>query len=318
MNNPISLHGGVTLTINGLPVTVSQGSTILSALNAASVETPRLCFLDGLAPVNACRLCVVELEGARTLVPSCSRRAEQGMVVLTDSVRVRHARKLVLELLLSSVDLSLVEPEIARWIEFYGADLERFGSRSASSKTSRDSGRAGSHEPQEPGTIATAATPVKVDNDLFVRDYSKCVLCYRCVEACGADAQNTFAIAVAGRGFEARISTEFVIPLNESACVFCGNCIGVCPTGALMPKSEFDMREAGTWCEEKQTVTRTVCPYCGVGCNLELTVQDDRIVKASSPRDHDITNGNLCIKGRFGWEYVNSTPERRAKKDEGP
>ncbi len=311
MTNPISLHGGATLTINGFPVTVSQGSTILDALNAASVETPRLCFLEGLTPVNACRLCVVELEGARTLVPACSRRAEQGMVVLTDSVRVKHARKLVLELLLSSVDLSLLTADIARWIEFYGADLERFGKKAARAETNHDACRAGSHEALKPGEIGSVATPVKIDNDLFVRDYSKCILCYRCVEACGADAQNTFAIAVAGRGFEARISTEFVIPLNESACVFCGNCIGVCPTGALMPKSEFDMREVGNWCEEKQAVTRTVCPYCGVGCNLELTVQDDRIVKASSPRDHDITNGNLCIKGRFGWEYVNSTPERR-------
>jgi predicted molibdopterin-dependent oxidoreductase YjgC len=137
-----------------------------------------------------------------------------------------------------------------------------------------------------------------------VRDYAKCILCYRCVEACGADAQNTFAIQVAGRGFDARISTEFDVDLTDSACVYCGNCVGVCPTGALMFRSEFELRAAELWDEQAQTVTRTVCSFCGVGCNLDLHVQDNRIVKVTSPMDHAVTYGNLCIKGRFGYEYV--------------
>jgi predicted molibdopterin-dependent oxidoreductase YjgC len=124
------------------------------------------------------------------------------------------------------------------------------------------------------------------------------------VEACGEDAQNTYAIAVAGRGFDARIATEFDAPLTDSACVYCGNCIGVCPTGALMPKSEYDLRRAGLWDESRQTVTQTVCSFCGVGCNLELTVQDNKIVRADSPLDHDVTHGHLCIKGRFGYQHV--------------
>ena len=103
---------------------------------------------------------------------------------------------------------------------------------------------------------ATVAQPIKVDNELYVRDYGKCVLCYKCVEACGKDYQNTFALTVAGRGFDARISTEFAVALPESACVYCGNCIAVCPTGALMFKSEYDHRQAGTWDESRQTVTR--------------------------------------------------------------
>ena len=139
---------------------------------------------------------------------------------------------------------------------------------------------------------------------MYVRDYSKCILCYKCVEACGEDAQNTFAIAVAGRGFDARISTEFDRQLDDSACVYCGNCIGVCPTGALMFKSEHDRRATGEWDESKQDVTRTVCPYCGVGCNLELHVQENEIVKVTSPMDHSVTQGHLCIKGRFGWQFV--------------
>jgi predicted molibdopterin-dependent oxidoreductase YjgC len=155
---------------------------------------------------------------------------------------------------------------------------------------------------------------VKRDNDLYVRDYARCILCYKCVEACGVEAQNTFAIAVAGRGFDARISTEFAVPLPDSACVYCGNCIGVCPTGALMFRSEYEMRQAGVWNEAAQTQTDTICPYCGVGCTLTLHVQDNQIVKATSPLDHEIGRGHLCIKGRFGWQFVQNRaePEREA------
>jgi predicted molibdopterin-dependent oxidoreductase YjgC len=156
-----------------------------------------------------------------------------------------------------------------------------------------------------------------IDNDLYLRDYSKCILCYKCVEACGADAQNTFAIAVAGRGFEARISTEYAVPLPESACVYCGNCIGVCPTGALMFVSEYNMRQAGTWDESRQTSTDTICPYCGVGCTLTLHVQDERIVKVDSPTQDGVTHGNLCIKGRFGWQFVQIREKPRGPLDLG-
>jgi predicted molibdopterin-dependent oxidoreductase YjgC len=152
------------------------------------------------------------------------------------------------------------------------------------------------------------AQPTKVDNELYVRDYSKCILCYKCVEACGDDAQNTFAIAVAGRGFDARISTEQAVPLPESACVYCGNCIGVCPTGALMAKTEYDMRADGTWDPSEQSVTSTICPYCGVGCVVDLHVQDERILKVTSPLDSSVTDGHLCVKGRFGFEFVNERP----------
>ena len=153
-----------------------------------------------------------------------------------------------------------------------------------------------------------------MDNELYVRDYAKCILCYKCVEACGVDAQNTFAISVAGRGFDARISTEFDVGLPDSACVYCGNCIGVCPTGALMFTSEHEMREAGTWDESQQTVTETICPYCGVGCDLEVHVQDNSIVKVTSPSDNDVTSGHLCIKGRFGFQFVqNRAPAQDAE-----
>ena len=128
--------------------------------------------------------------------------------------------------------------------------------------------------------------------------------------ACGTDAQFTFAISAAGRGFDARIATELNNPLPESACVYCGNCIGVCPTGALMFRSEHEMRAADTWQPEEQTVTDTICPYCGVGCTLSLHVQDNRIVKVTSPMESSVTSGHLCVKGRFGFEFVQVLPRR--------
>ena len=294
----------VDLTIDDHEVRVPEGTTLLEACRSEGIDTPTLCYLENLTPVNACRVCVVEVEGSRVLVPACSRRAEPGMVVQTDSKRVRLSRKLVLELLSSSVEMSLA-PNVPPYMERYGAQPERFGApASPSPEGVRDAHVAGEHEAPDPSVAATVHQPVKVDNELYVRDYSRCILCYKCVEACGVDAQNTFAIAVAGRGFDAGISTEFALPLTESACVYCGNCIGVCPTGALMFKSEHDMRAEGTWDEEAQTTTDTICPYCGVGCTLTLHVQDNTIVKATSPLDHEVTSGHLCIKGRFGWQFV--------------
>ena len=293
----------VEITIDGKPVTVPEGATILQACRQVGIDTPTLCYLENLTPVNVCRVCVVELEGARTLVPACSRVAEPGMKVRTDSERVRLSRRLVLEFLASSVDLSTT-PAAQGYLQEYDARPDRYGAPARPAREGeRDRAPVGHHH-AEAKSAANVRQPVKVDNDLYVRDYSKCILCYKCVEACGVDAQNTFAIAVAGRGFDARISTEFATPLPESACVYCGNCIGVCPTGALMFKSEHDMRQAGVWDEGRQTRTDTICAYCGVGCTLTLHVQDDRIVKVTSPMDQDITRGHLCIKGRFGFAFV--------------
>ena len=295
----------IDLTIDDRRVSVPEGSTILQACRTLGIDTPTLCYLETLTPVNVCRVCVVELEGSRVLVPACSRKVEPDMIVKTDSERVRLSRRVVLEFLASSVDLSAASNQVQGYLQRYGAQPERHGLPSPPAEPGqRDRARAGHHDPVENGSAARVAQPVHLDNELYVRDYSKCILCYKCVEACGTDAQNTFAIGVAGRGFDARISTEFATPLPESACVYCGNCVAVCPTGALMPRTEFEMRQAGTWDESKQTQTETICPYCGVGCTLQLHVQDNQIVKATSPLDHDVTRGHLCIKGRFGWQFV--------------
>ena len=305
------------LTVDGRTVSVPAGSTILDACRAEGIDTPTLCYSENLTPVNVCRVCVVEVAGSRVLVPACSRKVEAGMDVQTDSERVRLSRKVVLEFLGSSVDLSLAGPtapdgSIAAYVARYEADPTRYGPPAAPSPAGeRDTlGPGHHHAPGGGAEAATVAQPTKIDNDLYVRDYAKCILCYKCVEACGEDAQNTFAIAVAGRGFDARISTEQAVPLPESACVYCGNCIGVCPTGALMFKSEYDMREVGTWDESSQTVTSTICPYCGVGCVVDLHVQDNDVVKVTSPLDSSVTEGHLCIKGRFGFQFIQNRPAR--------
>jgi predicted molibdopterin-dependent oxidoreductase YjgC len=273
----------VSLTIDGRRITVDDDSTILQACGGPGTGDqgiPTLCYGETITPRNACRLCVVEVEGSRPLVPACSRVVEPDMVVHTRSERVDHARRMVLEFLGSSVDLSLTD-HVAFWMSVYGADPDRYG--------------------DEPARVAE---PVRIDNDLYVRDYAKCILCYQCVDACGEQWQQSFVIDIAGRGFDARVSTEHDVALVDSACVYCGNCIQVCPTGALLPVIEFDMRAAGTWDESEQTAVDTICGYCGVGCGLTLHVQDNTIVKVTSPPDNPITHGNLCIKGRFGFQHA--------------
>ena len=278
----------VSVHINGIKVSVEEGTTLLQAASSAGIEIPTLCWAENLTPANACRLCVVEQQGSRTLVSSCSRVCEDGAQILTDTDRVHRSRKMVLEFLASSNDLSQ-SPDLVAWLEMYGADTERY---------------------QTPAKIDDQ---IKIEDDLFIRAYDRCVLCYKCVEACGDDAQHTFAIAIAGRGFDARVSTEYEVALPESACVYCGTCVGVCPTNALQFKTEFDLRDASDWRPSEQKVTETVCSYCGVGCSLELHTQDNQIVKVTSPSDNSVTSGHLCIKGRFGWQYVNA-PEFKSKE----
>lgn len=276
----------VSVLVDGVEMSAVEGSTILDVCRDADIAIPTLCYLETLTPINSCRACVVEVAGSRTLVPACSREITEGLEIRTESERVVSTRKTVYELLASAVDLSLVDDETSQFMSRYEVDVERFG-------------------------VATRAIrEVKVEDDLYIRDYDKCIMCYRCVAACGIDAQNTFAIDVAGRGLNATIATEFDIVLPDSACVYCGNCVGVCPTGALMFKTEYDMRNAGTWDESSQTVATTVCSFCGVGCNLELHVQDNAIVKVTSPLDDDVTSGHLCIKGRFGWGYIQPEPSQ--------
>ena len=267
--------------IDGHSVTVESGATLLDACRAAGVDVPTLCYGETLHPKNACRICVVELDGSRVLVPACSRQAEDGMVVRTQTDRT-HARPQ------ARARAARVDHR-AR----LGAARRRRGSTSTaplphdSATTPRPC-----ISPRRSTTTSTYATTAAASS---VTSAST-----RAASSGRTRSPSPSPVAAS----TPTSPTEWDAALPDSACVYCGNCIAVCPTGALTPSTEFEMRHDGTWDEDAQTVTTTVCGYCGVGCNLELHVQDNRIVKVTSPEDHSITHGNLCIKGRFGFTHV--------------
>ena len=204
----------ITLNIDGQEVSVEPDTTLLDAAKQIGVDIPTICWYEATTSNALCRICVVEVEGQRVLQPACIVKAGAGMQVQTRSERVVRARKTILEMLASSVDLSDA-PEILTMMDEYGASAERFPDA----------------ERRE--------IEVKDDNPMYLRDYSKCVLCWRCVQVCADDAQYTYAINFSGRGYETEIGTFFDRSIPESTCVFCGQCVGVCPTGALKPKREF-------------------------------------------------------------------------------
>jgi len=203
-----------TFQMDGKEITVEDGKTILDAARENGIDIPTICFHEATKANGLCRMCVVEVEGMRVLQPACVVQAANNMKVQTKSEKVVRARKTILEMLASTMDLSDA-PEILTMMEEYGASAERFP----------DAERRESE--------------VKDDNPMFIRDYSKCLLCWRCVQVCAEDAQYTYAINFEGRGFETQISTFFDKPIPETTCVLCGQCVGVCPTGALKPKRQF-------------------------------------------------------------------------------
>jgi NADH dehydrogenase/NADH:ubiquinone oxidoreductase subunit G len=210
----------IPLTINGRTIRVPAGTTILDAARSARIDIPTLCYHPQLTANGICRLCAVEVVGARTLQPACVVPVARDMVVNTETERVNTARRVILELLASAVDVSQA-PEVLEYLERYGARLQQFigGYR-------RD-------------------PPVMDDNPFYVRDYSQCIMCWRCIQACGEDVQHTFALTWGGRGVRSHVVTFYADPMPDTTCVFCGNCVGVCPTGALKGKVEFELEQCG-------------------------------------------------------------------------
>lgn len=221
----------INLTIDGKEITVPVGTILLQAAQHAGSEIPTICYHEHCTSYGLCRLCVVEVEGDRVLSPACVAEARAGMKIQTRSERVERSRRTILEMLDSAVDLS-EGPELLDQLRDYKADSQRF---------------AGGWE-RKPEMLD--------DNPMFVRDYAQCVLCWRCVQVCAEDAQYTFAINFSGRGCETSINTFFEQGLQDSSCVFCGQCVGVCPTGALKPKREW-LLESGHTQDETMQMTRT-------------------------------------------------------------
>ena len=204
----------ITLVLDGKELTIEDGKTLLDAARQNDIDTPTICFHEATTANGLCRMCVVEVEGMRVLQPACIVQAVNNMKVQTRSEKVDRSRKTILEMLASTMDLSDA-PEILTMMDEYGASAERFPDA----------------ERRESEVID--------DNPMYIRDYSKCLLCWRCVQVCAEDAQYTYAINFEGRGFETQIGTFFDKSIPETSCVLCGQCVGVCPTGALKPKREF-------------------------------------------------------------------------------
>jgi NADP-reducing hydrogenase subunit HndD len=205
----------ISLTIDGQTVDVPAGTTILEAASSAGIDIPTICYHPNLTANAVCRLCTVEVVGARTLQPACVAPVAQGMVVNTATERVDTARRVILELLASTVDLHEA-PEIQGYMEQYGADAERFA-----------------------GGVRREFE-VFDDNPFYIRDYAQCVMCWRCIQVCAEDVQHTFALTWGGRGIGSHVGTFFGEDIPDTTCVFCGNCVGVCPTGALKGKVEYE------------------------------------------------------------------------------
>lgn len=225
----------ITLTLDGRSVTVPVGTTILKAAQQMGerlgAPIPTICYHDHCTANALCRICVVEVEGARVLAPACVAQVSEGMIVRTRTERVERSRRTILEMLHSTVDLSEA-PEIQQFMGEYSVDRARFPEAERREQ------------------------PLLDDNPMYIRDYSKCILCWRCVQVCAEDAQYTYAINFTGRGFETLIGTFFDKPMPATTCVFCGQCVGVCPTGALKPKREY-LLEQGLTPDEIMQMTRS-------------------------------------------------------------
>ncbi len=285
MKGTIAMEKKITVTIDGKKLDASPGQTILDVAKDNGIHIPTLCYFKGTTNVGACRVCVVEVENARSLVTSCCMPVSEGMIVTTNSERVMKARKMVVELLWSSGNHNCLQCEkngdceLQDLVYELGIEQPRF-------------------EIEPPGYA------IEENNSMIQRDMDKCILCGRCVRVCN-EIQVHEVLDFSMRGSYAKVGPAFGEDYIDSNCVFCGSCVDACPVGALTFKqARFKGRP---WEIEK---VRTTCPYCGVGCQLDLNVSDGKIIKVTTNSEYGKPNeGMLCSKGRFGINFVDS-PDR--------
>jgi formate dehydrogenase major subunit len=272
----------VNFTLNGTAVAAHEDETILQAADRHGIEIPRLCYKDGYRPDGNCRVCMVEIEGERVLAPSCCRLPTEGMTATSVSERAQKSQKMVAELLLTDMPGQGRSPytrvsELDTWAGKLGVTQPRFPQR---------------HEPAP--DLSHPAMSVNLD---------ACIQCGRCVRACREEQVND-VIGYAWRGEHAKIVFDFDDPMGASSCVACGECVQACPTGALTPANGVALVEP-----DKQV--DSACPYCGVGCLLTYSIKDGKILYVEG-RDGPSNASRLCVKGRFGFDYVHN-PKRLTK-----
>ncbi len=278
---------GRTIFLDGEEVPFETDETIFQVADRHRKEIPTLCYDDRLDAFGGCRLCVVELEGARNPVASCTTKAKPGMRVTTKSGSLEMHRRVLLEMVVSEnreIDVDelsgYASQEMKTLVDRYDARTGRF-----SGKTS------GTSRPDDP-------------NPFILRDYENCISCYRCVRVC-AEQEGDYAITVMNRGFDTQITTEFGGLLKDSSCTFCGQCVQTCPTGALGDLKALRFAEV----EEEVEKTRSICTYCGVGCAVDIMTKGDQVVGIQPAMDGPANEGALCVKGQFAFDFVHH-PDR--------
>jgi formate dehydrogenase alpha subunit len=273
----MSYKSQITLTINGQSVLIDAGSTVFQAAKKEGIYIPHLCYDEDMEPYGACRLCIVEIDGYKGMPTSCTTPATDGMVVRTETEDINRVRKATVELLISTHPPDCLscranqKCELQKVAAYLGTDQIRLR--------------------REVNDI-----PLDESNPFFIRDLSKCILCGKCVRACD-EIRGVNCIDIAFRGFDSLISTFNNRPILESTCETCGECIRRCPTGALYPK--FEILPATDEIE-------TICPYCGCGCGIVLGVRNNKVVSVSGNESNPVSKGSLCVKGRFGLDFVNA------------
>ena len=295
------------ITINGRQFAFDKSETILDVARRNHIDIPTLCHLKGTTPTGACRICVVEVKGARTLLTACATPAAPDMVVLTESPQVVEARKLILQLMLSSGNhnCAVRGSDNQEWTAFQLKVQDEDDSDELCPVWGDCRLQDLAYRYQVSGEAFDATPtryPMETVNPFIVRDFSRCIQCGRCVQACN-EVQVNNAISFGYRGPASKIVAAGDRPLKDSDCVFCGECVQVCPVGALVEKNtRYKIRP---WETRK---VQTTCSYCGVGCQIYLHVKDNQVVRVSGA-DAAPNFGSLCVKGRFGYDFIGS-PER--------
>ncbi|HYB64738.1 MAG TPA: formate dehydrogenase subunit alpha [Steroidobacteraceae bacterium] len=288
---PADATGSVTVEIDGRPVTVPEGTSIMRAAALAGVEVPKLCATDTLKAFGSCRLCLCEVDGRKGYPASCTTTVAPNMKVRTESPQLTQLRRSVMELYLSDYPIERQPGDVEARTEMH-AMAHKLGVRSTPyANGKRHQGQAKDES-----------------NPYFTFDPNACIVCSRCVRACD-EIQGTFALTIQGRGFGSKVAASQDQPFLESECVSCGACVEACPTTALTEKSIIGLGAP-------ERAVKTTCAYCGVGCSFKAEVQgegvDTEVVRMAPDRDGGANHGHACVKGRFAWGYA-THPDRQLK-----